>query len=136
MRRGVALIVAASTALILVGCGSGDGSSSGSGSRPSSTAGLKILEPQPGAIVSNGDVVVRLELTGGTITSQVSTNLKPDEGHVHLKLDGRTITLLGGLQETLHDVTPGLHVLEAEFVASDHGPFDPRVLTTVTFTAQ
>jgi hypothetical protein len=79
-------------------------------------------------------VTVRLQLTGGRITNQVSTNLQPSVGHIHLKLDGRTITLLGSLEEVIPGVTPGQHVLEAEFVAADHGPFDPRVISTATFT--
>ena len=31
-------------------------------------------------------------------------------------------------------LSPGHHTLEAEFVAADHGPFDPRVAASVTFT--
>jgi hypothetical protein len=53
---------------------------------------------------------------------------------MHLRLDGRTITLLGSLEEDIPGVTPGPHLLEAEFVASDHGPFSPRVISSVTFT--
>ena len=33
-------------------------------------------------------------------------------------------------------VSPGRHTLRAEFVASDHGPFRPPVLTEVTFEVQ
>ncbi|HEY3208529.1 MAG TPA: hypothetical protein VGL18_01855 [Actinomycetota bacterium] len=36
------------------------------------------------------------------------------------------------LSRTL-EVGPGRHVLEAEFVAADHGPFNPRVRTSVAF---
>ena len=38
-----------------------------------------------------------------------------------------------GLDATLPDVPPGLHSLRAEFVASDHFPFDPRDFTQVSF---
>jgi hypothetical protein len=34
------------------------------------------------------------------------------------------------------NVTPGQHILRAEFVASDHLPFDPRVFVSVTFVVQ
>ena len=35
------------------------------------------------------------------------------------------------------DVAPGTHILHAEFVASDHYPFDPRVVTPdIVFTVQ
>jgi hypothetical protein len=33
-------------------------------------------------------------------------------------------------------VTPGPHILLAEFVATDHFPFNPRVISTVTFTVK
>jgi len=33
-------------------------------------------------------------------------------------------------------VTPGPHIVEAEFVASDHGFFNPRVLSAVSFTVK
>jgi hypothetical protein len=78
-------------------------------------------------------VVVKLSLVGGTITKEVTTNIKPNVGHIHIRLDGRTITLLGSLTDPV-PVTPGSHIIEAEFVAADHGPFDPRVLSAVSFT--
>jgi hypothetical protein len=34
---------------------------------------------------------------------------------------------------SLQGVSPGRHTLQAEFVAADHGPFDPRVTAAVTF---
>lgn len=132
MKRAIVFLVA----VALAGCGSGgDGapSPSSAGPRPSSTATLAIFEPQPGAVVQGPDVTVRLQLDGGRIVEQASTNLTADTGHVHLRLDGRTITLLGGLTEQIEDVAAGRHLLEAEFVAADHNPFNPRVLQTVTF---
>ena len=71
---------------------------------------------------------VLLEDSGTGTASPVSV--------AHLKLDGQTITLLGGLEETVTGIEPGQHVIEAEFVAADHGPFDPRVLSQVTFEAR
>lgn len=135
-RFAAALVV---VAIGLVACdrsGSDQASPPTAPSRPRSTAQLSILTPEPGVTVSGGSIEVRLELEGGRITKEVSTNLKPDEGHIHLKLDGRTITLLGSLEETIPSVALGPHILEAEFVAADHGPFDPRVLATVTFTTE
>jgi hypothetical protein len=83
--------------------------------------------------VEGPDVTVRVELTGARLIEEVSTDLAPDEGHIHLSLDGETITLLGTLEEVIPDVPPGPHLLEVEFVAADHGPFNPRVLQTVSF---
>jgi hypothetical protein len=132
--------LALTSALLMVtiglsACGSSGESSGDGGSRISSTAKLSIVEPQPGAVVPVDQARVRLELTGGKIIPRATTNVKPDEGHIHLKLDGRIVTLLGGLEERL-TVAAGQHLLEAEFAAGDHTPFNPRVIETVTFTAQ
>jgi len=34
---------------------------------------------------------------------------------------------------TIPNVSPGRHLLNVEFVASDHLPFDPRVITGCVF---
>jgi hypothetical protein len=75
---------------------------------------------------------VRLRLVGGRIVPFTSTRLAPNRGHVHLFLDGALVSMSLTLVKTL-DVEPGRHVLLAEFVAADHGPFDLRVRTSVTF---
>lgn len=103
--------------------------------RPRSTAKLSVLEPKTGAELATRSVDVKLKLDGGEITKVVSTDLKPNVGHIHVRLDGRTITLLGSLTQPVA-VTPGAHVIEAEFVAADHGPFNPRVIAAVTFTVK
>ena len=61
-----------------------------------------------------------------------SRHLVPDEGHVHLYVDGALVSMAYTLQRTV-SVLPGHHDLQAEFVAVDHGPFDPRVLDSVSF---
>lgn len=110
--------------------------------RPPSTGMIAFVSPTPGASVPADDVVVEISLTGATLAKQASTNITPDEGHMHLALDGRTITLLAGLKITINDlpdvngpIAKGTHILEAEFAASDHGSFNPRVTKTVTFKA-
>jgi hypothetical protein len=108
----------------------------GSGGRPSSTARIEILEPEPGASLPAEDVLVRVSLTGATLVEEATTEIRPDEGHIHLKVDGETITLLGGLEEEVPDLEPGLHVLEVEFAAGDHGPFDPPVIQSQQFTVE
>ena len=133
-RRVLAVLVA----VVLVGCsggGSGDGESPTFpvGTRPASTATLRILRPEPNQVIEGSDVTVEVQLDGATLVKQVSKDIQPDEGHLHLRLDGVTITLLGGLTETIPDVAPGRHALEVEFVAADHGFFDPRVIQIVTF---
>jgi hypothetical protein len=93
-----------------------------------------VEAPKPGDVIEGGEVTVRLRVEGATVTQETTTRLAPDEGHIHLTLDGRLVTLLGGLEERLTGLAPGQHVIQAEFVAADHGPFSPRVIQVVTFT--
>ena len=103
--------------------------------RPRSTASLTVLSPAPGEAVSGSVLHVRLRLSGGEVVPQTSTNLTPDKGHVHLSVDGKVVSMLYGLDQDV-PITPGAHLLQAEFVAMDHFPFNPRVLATITFTDQ
>jgi hypothetical protein len=103
--------------------------------RPRSTATLRILEPVPGAVVTSRTLNVQLQLTGATITPVTSTHLSPDKGHIHLILDGRVVSMSYGLDQNVA-VAPGDHLLQAEFVAQDHFPFNPRVVKSVTFTVK
>jgi hypothetical protein len=140
-RRGREGLAAAALAVWLAAaaCGSnGDPppSTTGPAARPSSTASIAIVEPQAGEAIAGDTVTVRVELEGARLVREVSTNLQPDEGHIHVRLDGETITILGGLTETIPDVAPGQHVLEVEFVAADHGFFDPRVVQVVAFSTE
>jgi hypothetical protein len=64
---------------------------------------------------------------------QTSTDLRPDQGHLHVVLDGSLVSMTSGTSQTLTDLTPGGHLLQVEFVANDHAPFDPRVLAAVSF---
>jgi len=104
------------------------------GARPSSSARLQILSPGPGEAF-HGDpasVPVRLRLIGGKIVSVTSTRLVPDEGHIHLFLDGALVSMSYSLAKDLQ-VSPGIHRLQVEFVAVDHAPFNPRVQASVEF---
>lgn len=105
------------------------------GPRPASTATLRILSPVPGAVVHGTELHVRLQLTGAKIVPQTSAHITPDTGHIHLSLDGRVVSMLYGLDQDV-PIAPGMHLLQAEFVASDHAPFDPRVIQAVTFTVK
>jgi hypothetical protein len=105
-----------------------------SATRPSSSARLHFLTPQPGESFRGkpATVPVRLQLVGGRIVPFTSTRLVSNQGHIHLFLDGALVSMSLTLSRTL-EVGPGRHVLEAEFVAADHGPFNPRVRTSVAF---
>jgi hypothetical protein len=60
--------------------------------------------------------------------------LRPDEGHIHLSLDGQLVAMPSQLTDPLPLLRAGSHTVEAEFVASDHLPFADRVVAAVTFT--
>jgi hypothetical protein len=122
--------------LLLAGCGPrAQNPQPATQVRPRSTATLRILTPSPGATVTARTLQVRLRLTGATVTPETSTHLTPDRGHVHLILDGRVVSMSYGLDQNV-PVTPGDHLLQAEFVATDHFPFNPRVVTSATFTVK
>ena len=132
---GVLRIVCALAFVALVGsCGDGGGTTSTQ--RPSSTATITIVEPKAGEVITTKKFTVRLKLEGGRIANVVDKDLTPDEGHVHVSVDGKIITQTFGLTQELEAPKDGQHLLQAEFVAKDHGPFDPRELSTVTFEAK
>lgn len=117
--------------LVVTCAGCGGQSASPSVSRPSSPAVVSILQPAPGAVVHGSTVHIVLTLTGATIVSATSTNISPDKGHVHLYVDNVLVSMNYGLEQDL-PVHPGTYVLKAEFVASDHAPFNPRVFSAET----
>jgi hypothetical protein len=142
------LALAALTALTLSACGDGGSASEPTGdtqtgatpsatlspiARPSSTARLTIDSPVNGQTLSGPTVDLRIDLQDATIVPQTTTDISPDEGHLHVLLDDELISMTEGLEQTIPGVAPGLHRLTVEFVASDHAPFDPRVVVVVAF---
>jgi hypothetical protein len=107
-----------------------------SGARPPSTATLAIVRPTEGEVVSGKQVEVVMTLEGGHIIDTTSTTLTPDTGHIHLSIDGKLVSMTYGLVQILDvsGLSPGEHMIEAEFVAADHGPFNPSVVAQTTFT--
>jgi hypothetical protein len=130
-----ALLLLASVLLAACGPRAQNGPAGPAAQRPRSTAVLRILNPPPGATVKGKTLDVRLQLTGATITPETSTHLTPDRGHIHLYLDGRVVSMSYGVEQIVQ-VAPGDHLLQAEFVATDHFPFNPRVVTSATFTVK
>ena len=84
-------------------------------------------------MVDGTGLKLRLGLLNAKVVAATTTNIRPDQGHVHVMLDGRLISMNYGLSETLPKLTPGTHVLQVEFVAADHLPFEPRVLNQAAF---
>ena len=137
VRRWIGLAVAGA---ILTGCGAGSGDNGSSPStqpsaRPSSPAKISILSPSNGEVFHGSKVTipVRLALRGGLVVPFTSTKIVPNEGHIHLFLDGNLVSMTYGLRHSIRDVPPGTYRLTAEFVAVDHVPWNPRVRRTVRF---
>jgi hypothetical protein len=133
--------IAFGLALALAACGgSDDGGGSGAmgttstpSARPSSTAELSIVSPAVGEVVHDSTVDLRVKLQGAKLVPATTTDIVPNEGHLHVILDDKLISMTEGLEQSIPDVPPGEHRIMVEFVASDHAPFDPRVVTVVAF---
>ncbi len=132
-------------ALLATGCGSstsgGDPPSTPTtptveAERPTSTGVLTIVSPENGDRVAGGTAQLEVDLQGAEIVDQTSTDLRPDQGHLHVMLDGSLVSMTSGTSLPLTDLSPGEHLLQVEFVASDHAPFDPRVQAAVSFEAK
>jgi hypothetical protein len=141
-RRGALVAVVAMFMLAASACGSGDASPGASPSsatptvsanRPASPARLKILAPKNGQVVHGTTVQMQVSLKDATIVPATSATIVPDEGHLHVILDDQLISMTGDTSQLLANLTPGQHLLKVEFVASDHAPFDPRVIAAVAF---
>jgi hypothetical protein len=123
---------------LLVACGGGgdddtSGETGSTGARPSSTAKLSIVHPKVDQVVHGSSVDLRVKLKDAKLVPVTTTNIVPDEGHLHVILDDTLISMTRGLEQTIPDVPSGDHRIMVEFVASDHAPFDPRVVSVVAF---
>jgi Family of unknown function (DUF6130) len=133
------IVVALVAALALTACGGNDdapeptSSTSSAAQRPSSTAKLSIAEPKVGQVVHGSNVFLRVKLEDAKLVPATTTDLQPDEGHLHVLLDDELISMTEGLEQMIPDVSRGPHRIQVEFVASDHAPFDPRVVSVVAF---
>jgi hypothetical protein len=103
------------------------------GERVSSPAKVAIVTPRNGQTVPKGDVRLKVELDKAKIVNVTTTKVRPDQGHVHVLVDGKLAAMNYALDGTLPAMTPGQHVVRVEFVAADHLPFDPRVFTQSAF---
>lgn len=138
------IAIAMTMALALAACGGSDdgggtgatGATASTGGRPSSTAKLSIVAPKVGQVVHGSNVDLRVKLQDAKLVPATTTHIVPDEGHLHVILDDTLISMTEGLEQMIPDVPPGEHRIMVEFVASDHAPFDPRVVSVVAFEVQ
>jgi hypothetical protein len=120
----------------LTGCGSDKKASAPAGAeRPTTNARIQIVSPTPNQ-ETGPDVTVQVKLIGAKEVPQVSGDLKPDEGHIHVSLDGTVVAMAYTDSQTLKGLTPGKHSVQVDFVAIDHVPFKNRVTAAVLFTVK
>jgi len=143
--RSIAIATAIAMALALAACGGSDDGGGGDGAsgptstpsdRPRSTAELSIVSPAVGEVVQGSTIDLRVKLQGAKLVPVTTTDIVPDEGHLHVLLDDTLISMTKGLEQEIPDVPPGAHRITVEFVAGDHAPFDPRVVTVVAFEVE
>ncbi len=103
--------------------------------RPTSPARIEILTPTEGQAIAGTSLHLVTRLVGGTVVDPTETEVRPDTGHVHVYLDDRLVSMTYAPEQEipLGDLERGPHVLRVEFVAADHGPFDPPVEAAVRF---
>jgi hypothetical protein len=114
------------------------GTPTGSSARIGSTATLAFDEPADGAVVRGDELSVVLDLRGGTVVDTTTAEIRPDTGHIHVSVDGSLVSMTYGTVQVvdLRPFGPGLHTVEAEFVAADHLPFAPPVTAEAAFTVE
>jgi hypothetical protein len=107
----------------------------GLGHRPATPVKIALLSPASAEVVHGTTLVVRVSITGGSVTTVTTGDITPTKGHVHLYLNNQLIYMSYTLSQPI-TVKPGLpYSMYAEFVAQDHFPFAPRDVTpTVFFT--
>lgn len=134
-RQRSLLTLVLAIAMAAAGCGGGDdgGSSSETAEeRPTTTARIQITAPTPNQ-VTGPDVTVKIELLGGRVVERTTGELTPDEGHVHVTVDGKLVSMAYETEQVIEGLAPGPHSVAAEFVAVDHAPFTNRPKAAVLF---
>jgi hypothetical protein len=131
----IALPLVLAVAVTATGCGGGKPNSASSTNRPATDARIQIAQPTPNQVTAP-DVTLVINLIGAKVVQPAKGKPRPDEGHIHVSLDGQLVSMAYTTTQDLHGVKPGSHTIQAEFVAIDHLPFKNRPLAFVQFTTQ
>lgn len=139
MLKRFALLAASVT--VLAACGSAPASPTPAptrptaplGNRPSSPAHIWFIAPTSNETVHGSVLHIDIGISGAQLTTSTSTNISPTLGHIHLYTNNALNYM--NYKPTLDlPVAPGLtYAIYAEFVATDHFPFDPRVITPTIY---
>jgi len=122
-------------AVTLTGCGGSKAKNSPTTNRPTTAARLQIVQPTANQVTGpNTDLV--MNLIGARVVQPAQGTLRGDEGHIHVSVDGKLVSMTYGTSQSLTNLKPGQHTIQAEFVAIDHIPFKNRVIAAVIFTVQ
>jgi hypothetical protein len=134
------LLTALALAVLAAGCGGGGGddgskdSGSSGGERPTTPTRIQITAPAPNQVVG-AETPLTVNLIGGKVVDR-TTGLTPDEGHIHVLLDGKLVNMAYETTQQLTGLTPGNHTVTVEFVAVDHAPFKNAPKAAVIFSSQ
>jgi hypothetical protein len=139
-RRGVrerliGFAVPLALAAVVTGGACANKTQSSSGARPTTSAQLVVESPAPNESVAP-DFTLRLRLIGATVVNATTGKLTGTEGHIHVSIDNKLVSMAYGTSQDLHGIAPGGHNIRAEFVAIDHKPFKNRVIAAVLFTVR
>ncbi len=101
--------------------------------RPASAAHIWFISP-PGSETITGTVLhIDVGISGAQLTTSTSTNITSTLGHIHLYTD-HALTYMNYKPTLDLPVVPGAtYAIYAEFVATDHFPFNPRIITPTIF---
>jgi hypothetical protein len=125
-------------AVLFAGCGSSDDGSKDSGSsgeRPTTPTRVQITAPAPNQVVGP-ETTLTVNLIDGKVVDRTTGPLTPDEGHIHVLLDGKLVNMAYDTSQPLTGLTPGNHTVTVEFVAVDHAPFKNAPKAAVIFSSQ
>ena len=102
-------------------------------SRPSSPAHIWFISPAGSETVTGSVLHIDVGISGAQLTTSTSTTITPTLGHIHLYTNN-SLTYMNFKPTLDLPVEPGItYAIYAEFVATDHFPFNPRVLTPTIF---
>ena len=104
-------------------------------SRPVTSARIQILEPTPNQ-ETGPDVTVKVDLTGAKEVQPAQGDVKPDEGHIHIVLDGQVVAMAYGTQQDLHGLKPGIALPPSRVRGHRPPPVPEPVTAAVIFTVK
>src|SRR5207244_420772 len=88
------------------------GGTAPTGGRPSSRAVSERRQPAAGATVTGKTLHIVISLEGAQIVAATTTDVRPDQGHVHLYVDNSLVSMNYGLEQDIA-VHPGTYVIKA-----------------------